>query len=153
MKNFVLATILTAALIGLFSWIDYRQQMFDCVNYWQPTEPTGNGSGTKRKGDSGLILPGDGESPADTFIEPESIPEQAEDEQASGSEVTKVTSDKNKRQKTSDRKQAISEELKEEHNKMNDIVLSFWHGVATVLIGETVALMVAVAWMKIRGGK
>ena len=36
---------------------------------------------------------------------------------------------------------------------MEGILISFWHGVATVLIGETVALMVAIAWMKIRGRK
>ena len=36
---------------------------------------------------------------------------------------------------------------------MDGILLSFWCGVATVLIGETVALMVAIAWMKIRGRK
>ena len=36
-------------------------------------------------------------------------------------------------------------------SKMENVVLAFWHGVATVLLGETVALMVAVAWIKIRG--
>ena len=33
---------------------------------------------------------------------------------------------------------------------MDGMLLSFWHGVAAVLIGETVCLMVACAWMKIR---
>lgn len=36
---------------------------------------------------------------------------------------------------------------------MDGILLSYWHGVATVLICETVALMVAIAWMKIKGCK
>lgn len=36
---------------------------------------------------------------------------------------------------------------------MDGILLSYWHGVATVLIGETVVLMVAIAWIKIKGGK
>ena len=36
---------------------------------------------------------------------------------------------------------------------MDGILLSFWCGVATVLIGETVALMVAIAWIKFKGCK
>lgn len=36
---------------------------------------------------------------------------------------------------------------------MDGIILSFWHGVVAVLIGETSALMVAIAWMKIRNRK
>ena len=36
---------------------------------------------------------------------------------------------------------------------MNEVMIAFWHGVAAVLIGEVSALLVAVAWMKIRGGK
>ena len=138
MKNFVLALILTAALIALFSSFDYR-----------PTEkPTGNGYGTQHKGDSGLIIPGDGEFPANTFIEPETIPEQAEGEQATGSEVTKVTTEE-----TQSVSEETTEELKEDHNKVNEMIIAFWHGVAAVLIGEASALMVAFAWMKIRGGK
>ena len=134
MKNLLLALAITAALIGLFSWMDYRQ----------PIE-LGNGYVPKHKGDSGLILPGGGNEMANASIEPGSIPEQTVAYKNSATEA-----------RTEERKtesEETTKELKEEHNRMNDIVLSFWHGVATVLIGETVALMVAVAWMKIRGGK
>lgn len=143
MKNFVIAVILTAALIALFSWIDYRQQMFDCVNYWQQTEPTGNGSGTKRKGDSGLIIPGDGEEMANASIEPGSIPELPVETEAT--EKFAHTSVKSVCENYDQNQQEITEE----YNNMN--ILEFWHGVAAVLIGEASALMVAFAWMKIRG--
>lgn len=133
MKNFVLTLILTAALIGLFSWMDYRQPM-----------AMGNGSGTKQKGDSGLILPGGGNEMANAnFVTDNKVGDKKEPTAEKISTVQKESKAES---------EEITQELKEKHN-MNDIVLSFWHGVATVLIGETVALMVAVAWMKIRGGK
>lgn len=134
MKNFLFALAITAALIGLFSWMDSRQ----------PLE-MGNGYVPKHKGDSGLILPGDGNEMANASIEPWSSPEQ---------ELATDNSVGDKLTPTADKTEAVatSEKITEEHN-MNDIVLSFWHGVATVLIGETVALMVAVAWMKIRCAK
>ena len=33
---------------------------------------------------------------------------------------------------------------------MHDILIAFWHGVATVLIGETCALAVAAAWVRMK---
>ena len=138
MKNFLFALAITAALIGLFSWMDYRQ----------PMEP-GNGSGTKHKGDSGLILPSGGNEMANASIEPGSIPEQTAETEVVVSKI-EITTDAT----VSEMENVVSsEKITEGKSNMNDIVLSFWHGVATVLIGETVALMVAVAWMKIRGGK
>ena len=139
MKNFMFALAITAALIGLFSWMDYRQ----------PLELTGNGYVPKHKGDSGLILPGGGNEMANASIEPGSIPEQTEETEVVVSKI-EITTDA-----TVSKMESVvsSEKITEGKSNMNDIVLSFWHGVATVLIGETVALMVAVAWMKIRGGK
>lgn len=137
MKNFLFALAITAALIGLFSWMDYRQ----------PIE-LGNGYVPKHKGDSGLILPGGGNEMANASIEPGSIQEQTAETEVVVSKI-EITTDAT----VSEMESVVSsKKITEEHN-MNDIVLSFWHGVATVLIGETVALMVAVAWMKIRGGK
>ena len=138
MKNFLFALVITAALIGLFSWMDYRQPM-----------AMGNGSGTKHKGDSGLILPGGGNEMANASIEPGSIPEQTAETEVVVSKI-EITIDATDSEMES---VVSSEKITEGKSNMNDIVLSFWHGVATVLIGETVALMVAVAWMKIRGGK
>lgn len=148
MKRIVSTLILTLALIAIFSSFGYI-----------PTEkPNGNGWGTKHKGDSGLILPGDGESPADTFIEPESIPEQAEKTQlteensipnSTVSEKESVGDKNTPTEETQAESEETTEELKEELNKMD--ITAFWHGVAAVLIGEASALMVAFAWMKIRG--
>lgn len=109
----------------------------------------GNGSGKKQNGDSGLILPGGGNEMASASIEPGSIPEQTEETEVVVSKI-EITTDATVSEMES---VVTSEKLTEGKSNMNDIVLSFWHGVATVLIGETVALMVAVAWMKIRGGK
>ena len=46
---------------------------------------------------------------------------------------------------------AQPENEKEENATMNEVMIAFWHGVASVLIGEASALLVALAWMKIRG--
>lgn len=131
MKNFIIAVVLLIALSLYFS--------FFCN---APVETAlQNGFGTQYKGDSGLIIPGDGDSLANTIIEPENAPEPLQSMEET--EVTKVT----------EISEETTKEIKEVHNKMDGILLSFWHGVATVLIGETVALMVAIAWMKIKGCK
>ena len=39
--------------------------------------------------------------------------------------------------------------LKEDGCYMNDVLMAFWHGVASVLIGEMVALLVGLLWAKI----
>lgn len=125
MKDSLISLALTIALVALFSFVD-------C-----PIESTReSGSGTQFKGDSGLIIPGDGDLLADTIIEPESTPELPEDQTAE-TEATEVTKD------------IHTEIIKEEQNKMDGMLIAFWHGVAAVLIGETIALMVAMAWVKI----
>lgn len=131
MKNLIYTLVLTVALTAFFS----------CLGYY-PTEDTRkSGSGTQYKGDSGLIIPGDGELLADTIIEPESTPEP--------SVADKMTST----EPTADNMEAVQTEIiTKEKNNMDGMLLSFWHGVAAVLIGETVCLMVACAWMKIRRG-
>ena len=143
MKNFMLTMILTAALIAVFSF-------YECP---QLETPNGIGWGTKHKGDSGLIIPGDGESPADTFIEPESIPEQAEETEEVVSKMEITTDATVSKTESGVTSEVRSEEIKEEHNKVNGMIIAFWHGVSAVLIGEASALLVAFAWMKIRGGK
>jgi hypothetical protein len=129
MKDFISAVIVTIGLIVLVSFCDIRT-----------TEQTGNGYGTQYKGDSGLIIPGDGELLADTIIEPESTPEPSQ------AEKTEVTEENTATQEIQ------TEIITKEKNNMDGMLLSFWHGVAAVLIGETIALMVACAWMKIRKG-
>jgi hypothetical protein len=134
MKDLIIAAVLLMALIINFSFCGYS-----------PMEIV-NGSGTHQKGDSGLIVPGKGDALAKTIIEPESIPERSERadkaETAEVTEVTEVTSEV-----------IHTENIRKDKVKMEGMLISFWHGVAAVLIGETSALMVAIAWMKIRGNK
>lgn len=146
MKNLIIALVLTIALSVYFS----------CFGYCPAETTKQNGFGTQHKGDSGLIIPGDGELLADTVIEPESMPERSEHERTDEAEVNEVA--EASEETTEETSEETSEEihteiLTKEKNKMGGMLISFWHGVAAVLIGETSALMVAIAWMKIRGGK
>lgn len=127
MKTLIYTLVLTIALSVFFS----------CLGYYPTEVKENNGYGTQHKGDSGLIIPGDGELLADTIIGPESTPEPLQ-----GVEETK--------EETETTEEIQTEIITKEINNMDGMLLSFWHGVAAVLIGETVALMVATAWMKIR---
>lgn len=130
MKNLIYTLVLSIALTVFFS----------CLGYY-PTETKENiGSGTQYKGDSGLIIPGDGELLADTIIEPENATEPSQ-----GMEETKEETH-------TETIRNYNKTITKEKNNMDGMLLSFWHGVAAVLIGETVCLMVACAWMKIRKG-
>lgn len=131
MKNLIYTLVLSIALTVFFS----------CLGYY-PTETKEDiGSGTQYKGDSGLIIPGDGELLADTIIEPESTPEPSQGMEET-EEETQTETIRN-----------YNKTITKEKNNMDGMLLSFWHGVAAVLIGETVCLMVACAWMKIRRGE
>lgn len=135
MKNFVIAVMLLIALSLYFS----------CCGNTPLETALHNSFGTQYKGDSGLIIPGDGDSLANTIIEPENASEPLEafaTDNSIGDKMSPTVA-----------KNATTEITTKEKNNMDGILLSFWHGVATVLIGETVALMVAIAWMKIKGGK
>lgn len=134
MKNFIIAVVLLIALSIYFS--------FFCN---APVETAlQNGFGTQYKGDSGLIIPGDGEEMAEVnYVTDNNV----------GDKKTPTADKTEAVQETKEKTQETTKEIKEEHNNMDGILLSFWHGVATVLIGETVALMVAIAWMKIKGCK
>lgn len=130
MKNFIIAVVLLIALSIYFSFYGNA-----------PVETAfQNGFGTQRKGDSGLIIPGDGDLLANTIIEPENALEPSQGMEETEETITETITNYNKT-------------TTKEKNNMDGILLSFWHGVATVLIGETVALMVAIAWMKIKGCK
>ena len=130
MKNLIYTLVLSIALTVFFS----------CLGYYPTETKEISGSGTQYKGESGLIIPGDGELLADTIIEPESTPEPPQ------AEETEVTEENSATQEIQ------TEIITKEKNNMDGMLLSFWHGVAAVLIGETVCLMVACAWMKIRKG-
>lgn len=136
MKNLIYTLVLTIALTAFFS----------CLGYYPTETKENNGSGKQYKGDSGLIIPGDGELLADTIIEPENATEPLQTlatDNPVGDKLTPTVSEM----------EMVQNEIKtKEKNNMDGMLLSFWHGVAAVLIGETVCLMVACAWMKIRRG-
>lgn len=130
MRQLLSGLAITFALIVLFSTINLP-------GYNTPQQ----GSGTQHKGNSGLTLPGDGEQMAElNFVTDNKV----------GDKKTPTDEKISTVQKESEE---ISEELKEEHNKVDGLIIAFWHGVAAVLIGGAGALVVAWAWMKIRGGK
>lgn len=135
MTDFIVSVILTLVLIISFSHIrNFPEEKLH-----------GNGYVPKNSGESGLVVPGDGEEMANANIEPGSIPElPVETEATEKSAHTSVES-------VCENYDQSQQEITEEYNNMN--ILEFWHGVAAVLIGEASALMVAFAWMKIRGGK
>lgn len=135
--DFVVSLILTIVLIVCFSY-------FRCC----PMERQ-NGPGVQQKGDSGLILPGEGEEMAEVNFVTDNKAGDKKEPTADKNEVVVSKTENTTKAKSEE----TTQEIKEEQKKVEGLVLSFWHGVAAVLIGETVALMVACAWMKIRGGK
>lgn len=133
MKNLIYTLVLTVTLTAFFSNLGYY-----------PAETKESiGYGTQYKGDSGLIVQGDGELLADTIIEPENATEPTDAYKMTSTEETFATDNSVGDKMTS------TEITTKEKNNMDGMLLSFWHGVAAVLIGETVCLMVACAWMKI----
>lgn len=134
--DLIISIVLTIVLIVCFSHIrNFPEEKLH-----------GDGYVPTFEGDSGLILPGDGEEMANTSIEPGSIPEFPEETEATEKFIhTSAESVCEFYEQT----QIITREK----NEVNEMIIAFWHGVAAVLIGEASALMVAFAWMKIRGGK
>ena len=101
-----------------------------------------------RRGDSDLIIPGDGELPANSHIEPDTTQELSQDELTEESFLKFIhTSTKSVSEFYH---QTETEMVLKEKNEVSEMVIAFWHGVAAVLIGEISALMVAFIWMKIR---
>ena len=123
-KDLVISLLATVLLILLFS------------RFPEDMPPVYDGNSPKYPGNSGTVLLGYGTEIAEVVI-----PESQESTEGATEEDNEPT--------------VASEEVhieitKEEQKSMNEIVLAFWHGVAAVLIGEASALLVAVAWMKIR---
>ena len=126
--------IATLILIAFFSSI------------YTPFEPVSSvGYGDKKPGDSGMVLPGKGSKPA------EIMSESPQNKTAEKTDSFVVTSEET--EPTEENEEIHTETIKEEHNKVDGLMLAFWHGVAAVLIGEASALLVALAWSKIRGNE
>lgn len=93
--------------------------------------PIGN-YGTEYPGNMGATMPGNGAEPEEIFS-PEITPTQTPAEPAAAE--TQVPPEP-------------PQEFTKENEPMNDMLLGFWHGVAAVLIGETAALIIAIACLR-----
>lgn len=129
MKDIVLAVLIVVALVAGFSVHGSRTEM--------TTIP--KGYGTEIQGDDGMVIPGDGTKLVTATMPPES--ETVRDEPCAESEFEPVAPQV--------RVDIIEKEMK---IHMSEIIVSFWHGVAGVLLGEAVAVLIALAWSKIWKG-
>lgn len=131
MKDFFCSILLVVVLSAALSLADFA------------TVPMpGNGMGPKRPGNSGMVLPGKGAEPAHMNSH-----ELTRNDRPSGNRIQTA-------EKTADPEDTARPENEKENDvAMNEVMIAFWHGVVAVLIGEASALLVAVAWMKIRGVK
>lgn len=126
MRTWILSLIGAAGLIILFSTIDFRAGVF---------RPFGV-IGTQYPGDSGLVLPGGGAADMAEVaarIEPDGAEPPEPSEPAEEAE-----------------RDCRGETEMEAKTNMGDMMLAFWHGVVSVLIGEMAAIVVAVAFLKIK---
>lgn len=118
MKDYIIGLALAAVLMFSFNGTEFT--------------PTGR-SGTPFPGESDLVLPGNGEEPAEVvFAKAESPDTEAENRAETITEAIP---------------EAISECEKEQN--MNDMTM-FWCGVAAVLIVETGLLAAAAVWLRIK---
>ena len=131
MTDVIVGIALTAVLVILFSALGYSSipmQSYGVVPQY--------------RGDSGAVRQGGGDLVAQ------------EDPGLSDAATVPATeasvADRGERSSTSDKSVTPESLQKKEETSMNDILVAFWHGVATVLIGETCALAVAAAWLRMR---
>jgi hypothetical protein len=142
MKDLAVGLVVTVILIAFFSSAGYQSDMDQTLG------PVG-----KHPGDSGPVLPGGGSEQVAAVAAPEprrpTEPDPTDQETAE-----RKTTPAEAAQET----QPTTEQ--EESETMNDSLLLIWNGVAAVLIGETMAIILATvvlklatAWMKIKGDK
>lgn len=130
MKSVIQTLIVTAGLIIMFS----------------TSHPLGNASkpmgsvGTQYPGDSGIVIPGDGADFTRLVIQPEASKKEVQKTSEGSDEVKNETRAENETQP------GIEMEVQ---SKMGDMMLAFWHGVASVLIGEAAAIVVAAVYKRI----
>jgi hypothetical protein len=133
-KEIWISLVLTLILVLVFSIVPIEEL------------PTWGGSGTERPGDSDMVLPGKGSIPAEVIMSESQCEPTVEVITSESQSEPDVEVIENCLDQTKDDRKEVS---------MNNMLVSFWCGVAAVLIGEASALMVAIALvkMKIRGMK
>lgn len=131
MKDFAAAVLIVAVLSGIFSFGSFPAEAME----------SRKGTWPKHPGELGAVIPEDGNAVPDAMVVSEAEPDvkSTETERTSG-ETPDVPQNP----------ETFEETKKEERKGMAEVLTAFWHGVASVLIGETAALMVAIAWLKIR---
>lgn len=131
-KDFLIAVVVLALLVAYFSGYS---------GPWACPEPNGNwtinSDRAPRKGDTGQVIPGKGAEPATVWPD--------------GVELGETGTETENSQDIKTDKKAPTEETEEQ--KMDGMIIAFWHGVAAVLIGEVSAILVALAWTKIKGAR
>lgn len=159
MKDFLVAMALLIALTTYFSYFNHRP--IEDSN----KEPPKSGYGTQYKGNSGLVIPGDGDVMAEVMVEPEMIPKRSEEKVESDDtadvkdgkvECRDEMTESTESSEVSESKliKAINTIFKtKEKFKMDGMCVAFWHGVAAVLIGQVSTLGVTWAMKKIGGKK
>lgn len=132
MKDLIVGAALTVVLAILFS-----------VFHTSDLYPAQNGFGTQYPGESGIVLPGGGALPAQVI--PEASDEKPQTETGPAWEEIPAATDQ-----TTTCEECEEYEGKETDSNMGELLISFWHGVAAVLIGETCALAMAAAWLRMK---
>ena len=132
MKDFLIAVVGTFVLSLVLS-----------VFYTSDLYPAQNGFGTQYPGESGVVLPGGGALPAQVI--PEASDEEPQTETGPAREEIPAATDQ-----TTTCEECEEYEGKEADSNMGELLISFWHGVAAVLIGETCALAMAAVWLRMK---
>lgn len=130
MKTAIQSLIVTVGLIILFSTGHPLGNTF---------KPLGS-VGTQYPGDSGIVIPGDGADFAKLVIQPEASKKEVQKPSEGSDEVKNEAPAEN---------ETTSEIEMEVQSKIGDMMLAYWHGVASVLIGEAAAIVVVIAYKKL----
>lgn len=131
MKTTIQALIVAIVLIILFS----------------ASRPLGNpfkppdGFGVQYPGDSGIVIPGDSADIVEAIAQPKADQTETQKPLENSDGMGSKPQTKN---------EAQTETEMETKTNMGIMMLAFWHGVASVLIGEMAAIMVAMAYLRIK---
>jgi len=130
MKDLLISLLAVAVLTLLFSTDGFREDI----------PPLLDGNSPKYPGDSGTVLPGNGSDSVEVIMPESQQPTDCETE--------------GKQESSTAREEIHTENTKEKEDSMNELtaaaLIGAAAGVAAVLLGETAALLVATAWLKIR---
>ena len=141
MKDFIISVIILAILIVIFSTGVIPDNLMHL------------GVIPQCPGDSGMVMPGNGSDPAEPIVvELQKNDTEREDNKSEESSASSKESGKENNNGKSHEEFYI-EITKREQYSMSEILVAFWHGAASVLLGEACTLLIIVACKKIFGKK